>query len=475
MQVSDGSAKALEAEDRSDWETAWSAHRAALNSDPKNPTTCILYASFMIRRRLGELTENEAALLYESFAYLAESHPELYGSFAALKAIFEFRIVGDFERAAKDFELGVAHLSLDPDSKNDLAICLFHQAVFYDSQTHFHDPNRALDAYRRALDLEPNHVESLNNAAALLVQGNRLDEAIPLLLRAEELSPGFPAYNLACAYAKASRHGECEKWLAKSADVDALPEDYASDEDFAMVRNEEWFMRILDESYDVTRTDENVELYDGTTVKLYRGVSGIEMTTGNVSWNASYVVLRFLEQKLKHQKSSVLDLSAGLGLVGCSLHALGHDVMMSEIGQSQLETLGKNVASNAFYVENPPVVFPFKWGEALQIAKRMNIVVASDLVYIAIRDGIGRELVDALVQCLRVSDTLLIAYEERVLHQESEFFVELQRVVAPLLVVEEAVAEEWKVDLCRQNESASLGVLFEDEELPSIRLFRITH
>lgn len=61
--------------------------------------------------------------------------------------------------------------------------------------------------YNHCLALAPDHVLSLNNYAALLIERARnlqdeqatqtREKAVQLLLQAQELSPGYPAYNLA--------------------------------------------------------------------------------------------------------------------------------------------------------------------------------------------------------------------------------------------------------------------------------------
>ena len=50
----------------------------------------------------------------------------------------------------------------------------------------------AIAAYRRAIELEPDHAETHNNLGVALQEAGRLDEAIAAYLRAIELEPGLP-------------------------------------------------------------------------------------------------------------------------------------------------------------------------------------------------------------------------------------------------------------------------------------------
>src|SRR6185436_5804458 len=53
----------------------------------------------------------------------------------------------------------------------------------------------AMDAYRRAIEIDTFDAWSMNNLGLLLFETNRADEALPLLVKAVELRHGVPSFH----------------------------------------------------------------------------------------------------------------------------------------------------------------------------------------------------------------------------------------------------------------------------------------
>lgn len=87
---------------------------------------------------------------------------------------------------------------------------------------------KAEEAFRRALDLNPQSANSLNYLGYMLAdRGIRLDEAVKLIEKALEMEPGNGAYldSLGWAYYKLNRFDLAEKYLLES--VEKVPSDAA--------------------------------------------------------------------------------------------------------------------------------------------------------------------------------------------------------------------------------------------------------
>ncbi|MHB0998128.1 MAG: hypothetical protein ACYC27_02695 [Armatimonadota bacterium] len=112
--------------------------------------------------------------------------------------------------------------------------------------------------FESSLKIEPNDYEALTNMGlALLNQANKktgaeADElyrqACEKLLKAESLSPGSGAYNLACISVLKGEIDECRNWLNKAYDYKQLPsyEHIIADSDLDSVNSEDWFKDLCD-------------------------------------------------------------------------------------------------------------------------------------------------------------------------------------------------------------------------------------
>mmetsp|Transcript_8320 Transcript_8320/g.10828 ORF Transcript_8320/g.10828 Transcript_8320/m.10828 type:complete len:271 (+) Transcript_8320:943-1755(+) len=159
------------------------------------------------------------------------------------------------------------------------------------------------------------------------------------------------------------------------------------------------------------------------------GITTVSGTTGWTVWNANFVALRYLESKGQawFKNKEILDLSAGLGMVGIACAKAGANVTISEVGSRQLECIQNNVEMNDVAHRTKVVELP--WGDKTAFQRLMqsrdnlgfDIVVASDLVYIAVRDSIHNLLVNTLSELMQSgSENILLVYEERVRPEEEK-------------------------------------------------------
>lgn len=186
-------------------------------------------------------------------------------------------------------------------------------------------------------------------------------------------------------------------------------------------------------------------------------------TTGRLVWPCSSLLLRWLEDDVRlarlcpHANAAVrplraIDVSSGAGLIACALAAAGFRVLATETAH-QLVLLRANVAvaaaasggaaadSAEYLWGGDPAVILNSWGGG--VAGRgggsadappppPDFAVVSDVLYIALRDGLARELshtLRALAGC--VLGGVLFGYEERLWREEGEFMASLTAPLPP--------------------------------------------
>lgn len=218
-----------------------------------------------------------------------------------------------------------------------------------------------------------------------------------------------------------------------------------------------------------------LELRQGGFVLIGDNAELLSETTGWVTWDCSRIVARYLEDHLfagdSVKTSAVLDLSSGNGVVAVVAALLG----ATRVGATEVaDCLPLTRANVALNKERSPRMneiecFEYFWGQKLPAAlENFDLVVACDLLYIAIRDHLEEEFFGTLKQLCRASGAVLLAYEERVLEEERAF---VQRLKDDEALHVTAVSEEClDYDLCKPSDS--MGALM--WEPPSILLFLLT-
>ena len=116
---------------------------------------------------------------------------------------------------------------------------------------------QAVEKYQAALKIKPDDHEALNKWGYALYRqaetktGEEADrlfaQSKDLLLKAESISPGISAYNIACWCAIRGREDECKEWLEKCLNLKVMPsrQHLEKDRDLEKVREKPWFKAIL--------------------------------------------------------------------------------------------------------------------------------------------------------------------------------------------------------------------------------------
>jgi hypothetical protein len=117
--------------------------------------------------------------------------------------------------------------------------------------------NQAIEKYKKAIEIKPDHHSAYNNwGAALLylaiLKGGKdaedlLKQAEEVCLKAEPLKTGKGAYNIACVYARRGNEEKCKEWLKVAEKAQTLlptREHAMADDYFKSVRDKDWFKKL---------------------------------------------------------------------------------------------------------------------------------------------------------------------------------------------------------------------------------------
>jgi predicted nicotinamide N-methyase len=206
-----------------------------------------------------------------------------------------------------------------------------------------------------------------------------------------------------------------------------------------------------------------------TLLQIPREKEGGQDNTGWCLWEASNILMRYLsdDERLKElvpgtfSSLRILDLSAGAGLVTLSCAAAGADVVSCDI-PLQLPQLERNVSAAGLRVR----IEPYWWGEptdALAADGPFDLVLASDIVFIAIRDGITAKLAATIRDLvLNHCQRLLFVFEERLPDEEQEFMEELGLAPHPTARRRRHESAEEGVHVSGMSEESSAAKLMLD-------------
>lgn len=170
-------------------------------------------------------------------------------------------------------------------------------------------------------------------------------------------------------------------------------------------------------------------------------------TTGRLVWECSSLFLKWLSKDEHFAQlcgggsppppftdAHILDLSSGAGLVPLALSKAGVAKVLSWETASQLRHLQANTAGT------PILTSVYYWGEdpapllAACSTPTLTCALCSDVLYIALRDGLSRHLsvtLRALTRHLREGGSILFGFEERLIREEGEFMHSLTLPLEP--------------------------------------------
>ena len=116
--------------------------------------------------------------------------------------------------------------------------------------------NKAFEQYEKTLKIQPDHANNLDNYGCALVGLGKLKQDESLFKKAfEQLSKAFEiqpneTYNLACYYAIRNQFDLAKQYLLLAEQhnlkSDNLYIDLLQDDDFDNLRNEQWFMDLIE-------------------------------------------------------------------------------------------------------------------------------------------------------------------------------------------------------------------------------------
>ena len=248
---------------------------------------------------------------------------------------------------------------------------------------------------------------------------------------------------------------------------------------------------------DLEPTDPHSEInFHGRRVVLDEDGS-LATCTGYVLWEAAYALLRMIESQRSvgwWKTRRVLDYSGGIGTLGVAVALLDRAtrVTITEFGASQLDLIRANCEANGIRCagDNPRVeVAEAPFGDAdacaalLRGRKPFDVILVSDVLYIALRDGLERELLESLVQLLRGAGTcgapagtvteLLFAFKIRLPPRERVWLAQMRAAIESIggAVEEVDVEDAWLRDL---QPTTMMGSLFHAPDEHRCRVFRAT-
>jgi len=127
----------------------------------------------------------------------------------------------------------------------------------------------------------------------------------------------------------------------------------------------------------------------GTQIKLSQNSDLQQQKVGEVVWDASYLLAKYIESHVPVSGKRVVELGAGCGLVGLTVGLLGGDVTITD-RERELEMARRNIRLNQPLLEARPVTtgkintMMLQWGtsESVQeLAPPVDLIVGADVLY----------------------------------------------------------------------------------------------
>lgn len=243
-------------------------------------------------------------------------------------------------------------------------------------------------------------------------------------------------------------------------------------------------------------SDDEVELehveFSDVTLHIDGFGSGV-LGTGGVVWEAAYVILRYIEKwgcSTSFEKETsvagkrVIDLSSGTGLVGIGAACLGANVTLSDVGDTLLGQIRANCDRNAKEITRGGGhirVVDFSWGSSTAkltrtsdgISTPFDLVLASDVLYCAIRDGIEDKLIHTLNNLISKASTVCVfGFKSRLPRKEKRFMKTLRDDFK--LLVTEILQDRLDLSDIKPSNDGMFGSIFRHDDDCDMRVFFIT-
>jgi predicted nicotinamide N-methyase len=227
-------------------------------------------------------------------------------------------------------------------------------------------------------------------------------------------------------------------------------------------------------------TDNIVRIVNSKPVKIVDSdiAAGLAKTTGWKTWGSALVAGKFLsinDELIKNK--NVLDLSSGNGVVALICAALGAKLVTATECKTCIRILEKNIEFNIadetkWLTKDQIVVKQCNWGENIVDESLKNtmydLIVLSDLVFIAVRDSIMNEFINTIIQLAKPQTQMLLIYEERILQGEAEFLDKLKEYFDFKIFELDSELLEW-LESTTDDDDGGMGELF--YEKPDIKIF----
>jgi hypothetical protein len=180
-------------------------------------------------------------------------------------------------------------------------------------------------------------------------------------------------------------------------------------------------------------------------------------TTGRIVWQCGHVMLKWLERygfsrltgKDDNDDALVsraslcgVDLSAGAGLIALALVAAGIGRVGATETGAQLRHLRDNVSEvttsggggKGGIIQTADIAWGIETGDFIEKCNSfgdINFFISSDILYIALRDGLGDALRATLIDaasCVGSGGAIFFGFEERLHREEEEWLESLKNV-----------------------------------------------
>ncbi|CAO3668756.1 unnamed protein product [Umbelopsis ramanniana] len=198
-------------------------------------------------------------------------------------------------------------------------------------------------------------------------------------------------------------------------------------------------MSLTVREYDFASNLPPLAIHEDPTGQWSLGVAG-------TIWDSSYVLARYLEKSLVQQpitnQSNILELGAGLGIVGMSLARFlpSANIVLTD-KSDRLKLLQHNVQSN----NSTATVTGYDWETPTAAIEEQNwdMILVSDCIW---EPSLHTILLQALHRVMKSTTVLLMAYEVRNEPVEEQFLDSLRHSYTLQTIPTEEMDEQFQSD-----------------------------